>query len=107
MLLKAGASLGCTLYYKGTPQGRDGKDDTGGKAGAHPQMRPLTVTGLRWVPRQQLTLAGVALGLRASPSAGLGSVLPFSLCCWEVSIQHDKRSQPGMEAAAAQNFLFR
>ena len=51
------------------------------KADAHPQMCPLTVTGLRWVPRQQLRQAGVALETGSPP--GLGSLLPFRLCCWE------------------------
>lgn len=40
------------------------------KVDAHPQMCPLTVTGLRWVPRQQLTQTG-CLGDRLTARAGL------------------------------------
>lgn len=49
------------------------------KAGAHPQMRPLTVTGLRWVPRQQLTLAGVALETGSPRRAGLCAAVQLVL----------------------------
>ena len=103
--LKAGASLGCTLYYSGTPQGRDGKDDTGGKgehaspdASTHshwPQVGPKATAYTGWgCLGDRLTEQGWALCCRSACVAG------------RVSIQHDKRSQPGMETLLLKTFYF-
>lgn len=49
------------------------------KADTYPQMCPLTVIGLRWVPRQRLRRAGVALETGSRCRAGLRAAIQVVL----------------------------
>lgn len=102
---KLEASLGCSCVLGELHRAETAKMTWAVKAGAHPQIRPLTVTGLRWVPRQQLTLAGVALETGSPRRAGLCAAVPC--VAGRVSIPARATQSARHGDAAAQNFLFR